>query len=174
MIRAYGDEPWAVYAGAVSAPDIGARILALDPNDRLLLILSIDPGAPARRWWDLPGGKAHTGESVADAARREFLEETGIVVDDLGRHLWDREVWFTYRGQRYYRRDSVFLARIENTAPTHEPTHTTNEQVNLIESRWWTPEELTTSADKFLPPNLPDLVSRLLDGNLRTPLVLRR
>lgn len=154
-------------------PEIGARVLALDPDDRLLLILSIDPGAPERRWWDLPGGKTLPGESVADAARREFLEETGIVVDDLGRHLWDREVWFTYRGQRHYRRDSVFLAHVENTAPTQEPMHTTNEQVNLIEPRWWTRGELNTSADKFLPPNLPGLVSDLLRGQLRDPLILR-
>ncbi|MGI8313347.1 NUDIX hydrolase [Saccharopolyspora hattusasensis] len=156
------------------APEIGARVLAMAPDDRVLLLLSIDPDFPERRWWDLPGGKTFPKESVNDAAKRELLEETGIVADELGPHLWDREVRFVYRGKRYHRRDSVFLARVEDTTPTHEPTHTANEQANLIESRWWTLDEMTHSSARFLPPNLPDLVSSLLRGELRAPLMLRR
>lgn len=155
-------------------PEIGARVLALTPDNRVLLLLSIDPDVPARRWWDLPGGKALVGESVTDAAMRELVEETGIVVDEVGRHLWDREVWFVYRGKRYYRRDSVFFVRVKDTTPTYAPTHTTNEQANLIESRWWTTNELAVSTAKFLPPNLPQLVSELIAGSLLTPLLLTR
>jgi 8-oxo-dGTP pyrophosphatase MutT (NUDIX family) len=159
------------YGGCVS-PEIGARVLALDPDDRVLLLLSIDPDAPKRRWWDLPGGKSFAGESVTETARRELREETGIVADEIGPHLWDREVRFTYRGRRYFRRDSVFLVRITETAPAMEPTHTTNEQLNLIEPRWWTAEELASSDAWFLPPNLPDLVAGLLRGELHPPLML--
>lgn len=36
---------------------------------------------PARGLWSLPGGHIETGESAAEAAAREVLEETGLVVD---------------------------------------------------------------------------------------------
>jgi len=35
-------------------------------------------------WWSLPGGALEAGELLADAVRREVLEETGLVVEPLG------------------------------------------------------------------------------------------
>lgn len=36
---------------------------------------------PARGSWSLPGGRVEPGETPAEAAAREVLEETGLVVD---------------------------------------------------------------------------------------------
>jgi hypothetical protein len=49
-------------------------------------------------------------------------------LDHLGPHLWDRETRFRYRGQRHHRRETVYLARITDTAPTLRPRHTANEK----------------------------------------------
>jgi ADP-ribose pyrophosphatase YjhB (NUDIX family) len=38
---------------------------------------------PLKGWWSLPGGALETGEALADAVRREVLEETGLEVEPL-------------------------------------------------------------------------------------------
>jgi 8-oxo-dGTP diphosphatase len=36
-----------------------------------------------RETWSIPGGKLELGEKLADCAKRETLEETGLIVNDL-------------------------------------------------------------------------------------------
>ncbi|PXY20837.1 NUDIX domain-containing protein [Prauserella muralis] len=146
---------------------IGARVLLLDPDDRVLLLLSVDPDEPRRRWWDLPGGKREGREDLADTARRELVEETGLEPDTLERVLWEREARYRFRGQRWHRRDTTFLGRLAAPAPAK-----VRERSNLLDARWWTLEEVRRSAEKFLPPELPRLLAEVLDGGLRDPVVL--
>jgi ADP-ribose pyrophosphatase YjhB (NUDIX family) len=48
-------------------------------GERVLLVQRARP--PRQGQWSLPGGAQQLGETVADAARRELLEEAGIAVD---------------------------------------------------------------------------------------------
>jgi mutator protein MutT len=43
-------------------------------------------GVPLAGYWEFPGGKIRPGESPADAAVRECLEETGVRVRVLGEY----------------------------------------------------------------------------------------
>ena len=36
---------------------------------------------PSRNGWEMPGGKIEDGESVDDAAKREYLEEAGYLIN---------------------------------------------------------------------------------------------
>ena len=51
-------------------------------EDRILLIRRAK--APRAGEWSLPGGRQELGETVAEAARREVSEETGLDVIVLG------------------------------------------------------------------------------------------
>jgi ADP-ribose pyrophosphatase len=37
--------------------------------------------APSLGEWAIPGGRVHLGESLAQAAEREILEETGVIIE---------------------------------------------------------------------------------------------
>jgi 8-oxo-dGTP pyrophosphatase MutT (NUDIX family) len=152
---------------AIPTLRIGARVLLLDRHDQVLLIHARDPDQPDHHWWELPGGGNDPGETLEETARRELAEETGILLDHLGPHLWDRETRFSYRGRQHHRRESVYLARTSDTAPTLRPKHTANEKAGLIEHRWWTQPQLAACCDKLLPPNLPALLADILKGGLR-------
>ena len=51
-------------------------------GDRILMAQRGKP--PLQGWWSLPGGALETGESLADAVRREVREETGLEIEPLG------------------------------------------------------------------------------------------
>ncbi|MDQ3958206.1 MAG: NUDIX hydrolase [Actinomycetota bacterium] len=60
------------------APQIAVGAIVLS-DDRLLMVQRArEPGAGL---WSLPGGRVEHGEYLADALRREVLEETGLAVD---------------------------------------------------------------------------------------------
>ncbi len=155
------------------APRLCARVLLLDPLDRVLLIHARDPEDLRHHWWELPGGGLNDGEDLADAARRELAEESGILLQELGRKLWVRESRFTYRGRTHHRIEHVFLGRAPSTLAQVPLKPTENEKAGLIERRWWPAEELRCCPDKLLPATLPELVDDLLAGRLSDkPLML--
>ena len=57
---------------------VGAAVLIMDNDNRLLLLKRSDSGA-----WGQPGGSVEPGELVEEAAKREVWEETGLEVGEM-------------------------------------------------------------------------------------------
>lgn len=57
---------------------VGAAILVLDEQNRLLMMKRSDSGS-----WGIPGGATEPGEVVEEAAKRETLEEVGLEIGEM-------------------------------------------------------------------------------------------
>ncbi|WP_455359275.1 NUDIX hydrolase [Streptomyces sp. SYSU K21746] len=153
-----------------------ARVVLLDPEDRILLLHGYEPGDPSDTWWFTPGGGLEAGESRAEAALRELAEETGITEVDLGPVLWRRICSFPFDGRRWHQDEWYFLARTSQTltATVFEAAgHTELERRSLKGLRWWTSEELSAAHETVYPTRLAELLRTLLDeGPPGEPVVL--
>lgn len=141
-----------------------ARVLALSPAGRVLLFEGGDPDRPYVRIWHAPGGGVEAGESDADAAQREFLEETGVPVE-LGPHVWDRELVFGFNGTTYDQVEVYFLARVEAEHAASSDGHNEIEQLYLTDHGWFSVDDLralpTPDGSVLVAP--PDIADRLED-----------
>jgi 8-oxo-dGTP pyrophosphatase MutT (NUDIX family) len=57
---------------------VGAAVLVLDEQDRLLMMKRSD-----NKSWGLPGGATEPGEVVEEAAKREAFEETNLEIGEM-------------------------------------------------------------------------------------------
>lgn len=59
------------------------KVVIFNGNKILLLRQSARKGEIKGEQWDLPGGKAHAGETLKEAVKREVKEETGISLETM-------------------------------------------------------------------------------------------
>lgn len=86
-----------------------AGVLIVNDKNQLLLEKRADNGL-----WGYPGGSMEPGDTFAECAAREVLEETGLVCDELIHYmnLSGEEVHYTYpNGDEIYAAEEVFLCR---------------------------------------------------------------
>ncbi len=142
------------------------RMLLLDPDDRLLL-LACRSSETAEVWWITPGGGLEPGETHAQAAVRETLEETGINVGQppaLGPAVWRRSHRFPWLGQQLHQHEQFFVSRVEHQ-PISPHAHTPDEQQYLCGHRWWSHHDIAQAHRQgtlFSPHQLPTLLRDLL------------
>ncbi|RMB84433.1 NUDIX hydrolase [Streptomyces shenzhenensis] len=139
-----------------------ARVVLLDPDDRILLLHGHEPDDPADDWWFTPGGGLEGDETRAQAALRELAEETGITEVDLGPVLWRRRCSFPFAGRRWDQDEWYYLARTAQTT-TEAMALTELERRSVAGARWWTCRELARTHETVYPTRLAGLLRTLLD-----------
>ncbi|MBB6610020.1 NUDIX hydrolase [Pontibacter sp. Tf4] len=75
---------------AAYADKVRVRVCGICIQDEKLLLVRHQATIRNRDFWAPPGGGLQFGESLADCLKREFLEETGLIVE-VGRFLFVNE-----------------------------------------------------------------------------------
>ena len=139
-----------------------SRLLVLDEHDRLLLMMTKAPDTSGAARWITPGGGVDPGESHEEAAVRELHEETGQVVAEVGPvvRVDDFEVPWDAADHTHGHAE-FFVVRLPHFKVVDDDW-TDDERVDILESRWFSLDELESTTDPVEPVDLAATVAEVL------------
>lgn len=135
-----------------------ARLIVLDPEMRALMFRYDVPRRPP--FWVTAGGECEPDESFEDAARRELLEETGIIADPGSEIARMTPEFITVEGEPVQADERFFLVRVTD-GRIDTSRHTALEQQLMTQHRWFTLEELGQWPEAVFPVELADMIRSL-------------
>lgn len=137
---------------------ICAKVLLIDPGDRVLLFSAIDRTSPDDPpVWFPVGGAVEDGETLEAAAIRETREETGFAIDDVGPALFTRRFQWIFEGSTYDQEETYFLVRVPG-GPPRDGGWTEVEKATVVGHRWWAVEDLRCTDETVYPNGLADIL----------------
>jgi 8-oxo-dGTP pyrophosphatase MutT (NUDIX family) len=115
--------------------------------------------------WLTPGGGVENSEHPREAARRETYEETGLEIEPGAEEIHTTRRDWSWDGVDYDQVDHFYLARVPDGLPVEPRGLTQVEQLTVLGSRWWAVDELRASDEVMVPPEIADVLARVLaDG----------
>jgi ADP-ribose pyrophosphatase YjhB (NUDIX family) len=144
----------------------GVRVIIPGEDGRILLVRQQHEGKDI---WMVPGGAIEEGESSLDAAIREVVEETGLIIH-VGRLVWQVEEVSEERGQRFV---NFFLGSIIGGHPELGEDPELGDGQVLAELRFFSREEVA-ALEHVYPENLRDEVwEEIADAGARSAYRIR-
>ncbi len=143
-----------------------ARVLLADEDDRVLLFFSRDYMGPGVEYYVTPGGGLDAGETLAEGAVREVLEETGLRIEPgvLGPVVAESAgAWSDSPDLVIESSDAFFFLRVPHFDPVRDRLEEI-EQAEFTEARWLTLAEVAAADERIFPARIADLLKGLLGG----------
>jgi 8-oxo-dGTP pyrophosphatase MutT (NUDIX family) len=125
----------------------------------VLLLHGWDPLRPRDPFWFTIGGAVEHGETLREAAAREFREEAGITVDPelLGEPFATAPIDFLWAGM-HFDQDQTFYAIAMGDAAVSFAGQEALERATIDRHGWLRPEELDGGGERPADPELPRLM----------------
>jgi 8-oxo-dGTP pyrophosphatase MutT (NUDIX family) len=137
-----------------------ARVLPVNPEGRVLLLLGRDLFRRADQFWLSVGGAVERGESLPQAGVRELREEAGISVDpaELGVPIATTVIEFASFGLLPVTQTQAYFAvAVPDTTVTFAGQGRI-ERLTMVGHAWLSAEGIAARAERLSDPDLPKLV----------------
>jgi len=142
-----------------------SRLIVVDDDGRVLLMLTKAPDTSGVARWITPGGGVDPGETQAEAAIRELREETGQIITDPGDVVYVEDFVVPWDDADHtHGHAEFFIVRLPHFE-IDDAGWTDDERVDILESRWFTVDELAgldATDDAVEPAALVPLLRRIL------------
>jgi 8-oxo-dGTP pyrophosphatase MutT (NUDIX family) len=143
-----------------------ARVILIDPSDRVLLLAARDP-ADDRIVWFVPGGGVEEGETLEQAAVRELAEEVPMAGSvALTGPVWTRHHDFSWAGHRVSQTEWFFVGRLAQPLDAAAISLDGAEAQTFAGACWAGLAELETWPDLLAPRRFAELLAPVLGGDL--------
>jgi 8-oxo-dGTP pyrophosphatase MutT (NUDIX family) len=137
-----------------------SRILLFDRDGNVLLFLTKAPDTSGVSRWLTPGGGVDPGESHEQAAIRELFEETGLRVENVGEPVWSSDFEVEWDAADHSSGHAEFYSLVVDRFEPSDANWTDEEKVDVLNARWWSPDDLEITTEPYEPLELPAVVRR--------------